>query len=37
MKSTLVKIDPESLRESVTNYDELASAVSRTEFADMLN
>lgn len=36
MGSGLVKVNPESLREIVTNYDELAAAVSRTEFADML-
>jgi len=36
MKSKLVKVNPESLRDTVTNYDELASVVSRTEFADTL-
>lgn len=36
MKSRLMKVNPESLREMVTNYDELAEAVSRTEFANML-
>jgi len=36
MKSRLVKLNPELLRGMVTNYDELAEAVSRTEFADML-
>ncbi len=36
MKSKLVKLNPESLREMVTNYDELAEALSRTEFAGML-
>jgi len=36
MQSSIVKINPESLRDMVTNYDELADAVSRTEFADML-
>ncbi len=36
MKSKLVKVNPESLRDIVTNYDELAAAVLRTEFADML-
>ena len=36
MKSKLVKLNPESLREMVTNYDELANAVSKTEFADLL-
>jgi hypothetical protein len=36
MKSKIVKLNPESLRDMVTNYDELAAAVSRTEFAEML-
>ena len=36
MKSRIVRLNPESLREMVTNYDELADAVSRTEFAEML-
>lgn len=36
MRSALVKVNPDSLRSLVTNYDELAAAVSRTEFADML-
>lgn len=36
MKSRLIKLNPEALRDMVTNYDELAKAVSRTEFADML-
>lgn len=36
MQSRLMKLNPESLREMVTNYDELADAVARTEFADML-
>jgi len=36
MASPLVKLNPESLREMVTNYDELAEAISRTEFASML-
>ena len=36
MESHFVKLNPESLRDMVTNYDELASAVSRTEFADFL-
>lgn len=30
------KMNPKSLRDMVTNYDELAEAVSGTEFADML-
>lgn len=37
MKSPIMKINPESLRDMITNYDELAKAVSRTEFADMLD
>ncbi|MGH8222660.1 MAG: sulfotransferase [Woeseiaceae bacterium] len=36
MKSRLVKVNPESLRDMVTNYDEIAAAISRTEFADLL-
>ena len=36
MNSRLVKLNPESLREMVTNYDELAAAVRRSEFADLL-
>ena len=37
MRSNLTKLNPESLRDMVTNYDELAAAVARTEFADMLD
>jgi hypothetical protein len=37
MTSNLVKLNPESLRDMVTNYDELAAAVSRTEFSDLLD
>jgi hypothetical protein len=37
MRSTLVKVNPEALRETVTNYEELAAAVSRTEFAELLD
>ena len=37
MKSSIIKLNPESLRDMVTNFDELAEAVSRTEFADMLD
>jgi hypothetical protein len=33
MKSTLVKVNPESLRDIVTNYDELFAALAKTEFA----
>lgn len=36
MASPLVKLNPESLRDMVTNYDQLAEAISRSEFADML-
>jgi len=36
MRSQIVKLNPDSLRDMVTNYDELANAVSRTEFADLL-
>jgi hypothetical protein len=36
MSSRIVKLNPESLREMVTNYDELADAVRRSEFADLL-
>lgn len=36
MMSPLVKLNPDSLRDMVTNYDELADAISRTEFAEML-
>jgi hypothetical protein len=36
MSSRLVKLNPESLREMVTNYDELADAVRRSEFSDLL-
>lgn len=37
MSSPLVKLNPESLRDMVTNYDELADALGRTEFASMLD
>jgi LPS sulfotransferase NodH len=36
MKSGIIKLNPESLRDMVENYDELAEAISRTEFAGML-
>jgi len=36
MSSPLVKLNPDSLRDMVTNYDELADAVGRTEYAHML-
>jgi hypothetical protein len=37
MHSSLVKMNPESLQAMVMNYDELASAIVRTEFADLLD
>ncbi len=37
MQSKLVKMNPERLDEMVQNYDELASAVAKTEFAAMLD
>jgi LPS sulfotransferase NodH len=37
MRSRLVKMNPERLREMVTNYDELAAAINKTEFADLLD
>jgi hypothetical protein len=37
MQSSLIKMNPESLKVMVTNYDELADAVSRTEFASLLD
>jgi hypothetical protein len=37
MQSKLTKLNPESLRDMVTNYDELAGAIARTEFAGMLD
>jgi len=33
MRSSLVKVNPESLRDIVTNYDELFAALAKTEFA----
>jgi hypothetical protein len=36
MRSGFIKLNPESLEAMVTNYGELAEAVSRTEFADLL-
>ena len=36
MKSRQVKINPESLRDMVTNYDELAEAISHTAYKGML-
>ena len=37
MGSNLLKLNPDALRDMVTNYDELAAAVSRTEFSDLLD
>ena len=37
MRSKLTKLNPESLQDMVTNYDELAAAVRHSEFADMLD
>ena len=37
MKSDLVKMNPERLEDMVTNYDELACAIRKTEFAAMLD
>ncbi len=37
MQSSLIKMNPESLEAMVTNYDELASVIAKTEFADLLN
>ena len=37
MHSGIVKLNPASLRDMVTNYDELAEVVSDSEFAEMLN
>jgi LPS sulfotransferase NodH len=37
MQSRLVKLNPETLRETVTNYEELAAAIARTEFAELLD
>jgi hypothetical protein len=36
MHSNLLKLNPESLKDMVTNYDELESAILKSEFADML-
>ncbi len=37
MKSQLTKLNPNRLQDMVTNYDALAAAVSRTEFAALLD
>ena len=36
MRSSFIKLNPDSLQAMVSNYDELASAISKTEFADLL-
>jgi LPS sulfotransferase NodH len=36
MHSKLVKMNPENLREMITNYDEVARVIGPTEFADLL-
>jgi len=37
MESNILKLNPDSLRDMVTNYEELASAISRTEFSALLD
>ena len=37
MRSSYVKLNPESLADMVTNYDELAGVISRSEFAGLLS
>ena len=37
MQSQIIKLNPNSLRDTVINYDELAEAVSRSEFAGLLD
>lgn len=37
MKSRLVKMNPDRLADMVTNYDELAAVIGRSEYADMLD
>lgn len=37
MRSKLTKLNPESLQDMVTNYDELSAAIARTEFAEFLS
>jgi LPS sulfotransferase NodH len=37
MQSRLIKMNPESLKAMVTNYDELADVISRSEFASLLD
>lgn len=37
MHSKLVKLNPERLREMITNYDEVSRRIRQTEFADLLD
>lgn len=37
MRSNLIKINPDNLRDMVTNYDELARVLRKTEFAELLD
>ena len=37
MRSSILKLNPESLQDMVTNYDELASVIAKSEFAGMLD
>ena len=37
MQSSFIKLNPESLAAMVSNYDELASVIGKTEFAEMLH
>lgn len=37
MRSSFIKLNPESLEAMVTNYAELADAISRSEFAELLH
>lgn len=37
MQTRLTKLNPQSLRDMVTNYDELAAVVSQSEFAEFLD
>lgn len=37
MQSSLVKVNPERLQDMVTNYDELANDIRKSEFAEMLD
>ena len=37
MQSRFIKLNPESLEAMVTNYDELAHVIARSEFAEMLH